>query len=270
MEYTIENGNLALTVSAHGAEPRLLTGLGSAPWGWLWEGKADVWGRWAPVCFPWCGKLEDGWFEDQGRRYYGGQHGFLRDVEHTLVEQGRESLLFRFDWQADRERWPWNFTFETRHALLGRSLVTTCTVYNRDSRPMPIQLGFHPGLRCPFDPDKTPQDYQIRFEQPESPDGTCLFALEPEVFDNDSICFPNLNSAWVQVEEKETGRYLRVDTRDFPYVLLWSKPGIPNFVCIEPWTGYPGPGHDLSARPGATLLAPGGHFSRTQRITVGP
>ncbi|HIY21439.1 MAG TPA: aldose 1-epimerase family protein, partial [Candidatus Flavonifractor merdigallinarum] len=72
-----------------------------------------------------------------------------------------------------------------------------------------------------------------------------------------------------QVEEKGTGRYLRVDTKGFPFVLLWSKPGIPDFVCIEPWMGYPGPGHDLMGRPGAMELAPGASFSRTQRITVG-
>lgn len=269
MEYTIQNGQLTLVASTHGAEARELHGLGSAPWGWLWEGKASVWGRWAPICFPWCGKLDEGWFEDEGKRYYGGQHGFIRDVEHTLVEQGEDHLVFRFDWTADGERWPWSFTFETCHKLEGNSLVTTCTVTNRDSRPMPIQLGFHPGLRCPFDPAKTPQDYQIRFEKPESLDGTEIFALDEHVFDNDSICFPDLKSEWVQVEEKGTGRYLRVDTKGFPFVLLWSKPGIPDFVCIEPWTGYPGPGHDLMGRPGAMLLAGGDSFRRTQRITVG-
>lgn len=70
------------------------------------------------------------------------------------------------------------------------------------------------------------------------------------------------------MEEQGTGRYIRVETKDWPYVLLWSTPGIPGFLCIEPWTGFTGPGHDPAERPGARLLAPGETFRRTQRISV--
>ena len=54
----------------------------------------------------------------------------------------------------------------------------------------------------------------------------------------------------------------------YPYVLLWSQPGLPGFLCIEPWSGYIGPGRDLIDRPGTLLLVPGQTFSRTQRLTV--
>ena len=71
------------------------------------------------------------------------------------------------------------------------------------------------------------------------------------------------------MEEKGTGKYLRVETKGFPFVLLWSALGVPDFVCIEPWTGYLGPGHDLLGRPGTLPLEPGETFSRTHRLTVG-
>ena len=67
----------------------------------------------------------------------------------------------------------------------------------------------------------------------------------------------------------DTGKYLRVTTQGFPYTLIWSKVGVPGFVCIEPWSGFVGPGHDLAQRPGAFLLPPGEKFSRTHRLTVG-
>lgn len=269
MLYTIQNEFLTVTAATKGGELHTVHTPGGADFGCLWDGKPEVWNRRAPVLFPWCSKVEDGYFEDGGRRYQTGQHGFIRDLEHDLVEADGEKIHFRVNWEKDDVRWPWSFTFDTVHTLEGKDVVTTCTATNRDSRPMPVQLGFHPGLRCPFEPGKTPQDYFVRFEQPESLDGTEIFPLYKEVFDNDSICFPDLKSKWIQVEEKDTGRYLRVATEGFPFVLLWSKPGITDFVCIEPWTGYLGEGHDMAARPGAILLQPGESITRVQRITVG-
>lgn len=270
MLYSIENEMLTLTANTAGAELHDLRQKARPDAPLLWDGKPEVWPRRAPVCFPWCGALEGGFFEHGGKRYGRTEkHGFIRDVEHTLEEQGPDFVTFRFDWPGDGEWYPWPFTFTTRHQLRGNEVLTTCTAVNRGSEPMPVQLGFHPGLRCPFTPGKTREDYIVRFERPESLDGTDVFPLAEHTFDNDSICFPGLRSAWVQVEEKDTGKFLRVETRDWPYVLLWSKPGVPGYVCIEPWTGFDGAGHDLLRRPGAAALQPGESISRTQRITVG-
>ena len=51
-------------------------------------------------------------------------------------------------------------------------------------------------------------------------------------------------------------------------MLLWSQPGIPGFVCIEPWQGYPGPQEALDQRPGAVVLAPGERRQWQQAITL--
>ena len=268
MEYMIENEVLRLTASDVGGELRDLRRSGDPDQPLLWDGKPDIWPRRAPVCFPWCGKVEEGWFEDGGIRYEAPQHGFVRDMEHTLIQRTADSLTFRLEWPGDGNRWPWRFSFETRHALVGNTVETTCTAVNLDGRSMPVQLGFHTGLRCPFTAGRLLRDYVVRFDQPEAPGGGDRFLLDPHTFDDDSICLPGLRSAWLQVEEAG-GNYLRVETEGYPYVLLWSTPGEPGFLCIEPWTGYTGPGHDLSARPGAALLRPGETFARTQRLTVG-
>ena len=269
MLYTIENEALHLTVSAVGAELWALGRKGRPEVDCLWDGKAEIWPRRAPVCFPWCGKVEEGWYEFEGRRYRADLHGFVRDLEHTLVERGEDFLAFRCDWPGDEVGWPWAFSFETRHELLGNQVLTTCTAVNCGEKPMPAQLGFHTALRCPFTAGMTRADYLVRFQRPEAPDGSDVFPLEEHTFDNDSICFESLRSAWIQVEEKGSGQYLRIDTGEWPYVLLWSKPGVPGFVCIEPWTGYKGGGHDLMGRPGTLSLRPGETLSRTQYLTVG-
>lgn len=268
MLYTIENEVLAVTASTLGGELWDIRAKGEPQVPCLWDGAAGIWPRRAPVCFPWCGAVEDGWFEAEGRRFPAGSHGFVRDLEHTLTERSAGRLGFRLDWPGDGSRWPWAFSFETVHALEGARLITTCAAVNQSETAMPVQMGFHPGFRCPLDPARPLTDYVVRFQLPEAPDGTDLLPLGPELFARDSLCFQGLRSAWVRLEERHTGRYLQVEPMGAPYLLLWSRPGIPGFLCIEPWTGYPGPGHSLSRRPGAALLDPGGRCCQSMAVTV--
>ena len=56
------------------------------------------------------------------------------------------------------------------------------------------------------------------------------------------------------------------DISDFPYTLIWSKPGMPKFVCIEPWHSLPSPENgptDWLQKPAAAILAPGESWSTT-------
>lgn len=263
MEYTIGRGGVTLTANSRGAELWSLKGTQEV----IWSGEAWNWR--APVCCPWCGAVEDGWFEHGGRRYAAQRHGFVRELEHTLVRQGEDVLEFRLDWPGDGERWPWAFSFTTCHEITDRGAVTTCTLTNLSKEPMPAQLGFHPAFCCDVPPEKGVGKWFVRFEQREAPDRTDIFPLEKHTFDNDSICFEGLKSQWVQLEERDTGRFVRVATAGRPYVLLWSQPGVPGFVCIEPWTGYPGPGHNMACRPGVRLLAPGESLTGKQELTLG-
>ncbi|MEG2455176.1 MAG: hypothetical protein RSC08_02885 [Oscillospiraceae bacterium] len=267
MVYTLKNEKLTVSISSLGGEIVALDGGAGYDKGCIWDA-SPAWPRHAPVCFPWCGRLENGYFMEDGRRYEGGVHGFLRDLEHTLVEQGEDFIRLRGVWQGDERVFPWSFSCDTEHRLEGESVVTTLTATNTGKVPMPAQIGFHSALRCPFTADKKPTDYRFRFEKPEAPDGTDALPITEGMFDSDSICFENLASNWVQVEEKEKGRYLRVSTERVPYVLLWTKPELPGFVCIEPWLGYPGPGESLWTRPGSVTLAPGEALRHTQRLTV--
>ena len=74
-------------------------------------------------------------------------------------------------------------------------------------------------------------------------------------------------SDWFALERPD-GRSVTLDTRGFDYVLLWGVPGNTPFVCIEPWTGYPGPG-GMFDRPGVISLEPGEKMERTLTINLG-
>ncbi|WP_411676085.1 hypothetical protein [Caproicibacter sp.] len=266
MLYTIQNEKLTLSVNSLGAELWSLRSPSDSKSNYLWDGAPEIWPRRSPICFPWCGKIEGGWFEDRGRRYQADQHGFVRDLEYELVDQSERSLTFRLSWREDEKRWPWGFSFETRYLLEENAVTVTCKAVNLSERPMPVQLGFHTGFRCPFSPGERTEDYAVRFQQPELPGGGSLFRLAEHTFENGNALFHPLKSEWVQLEDLKTGRFIRIETKDSPYLLLWSKPGIPGFLCIEPWTGCSGPGHDPAKRPGALLLPSREALQRTQRI----
>lgn len=248
MEYTVKNSDLALTASDQGG---LLWAV-TKPDGQqlLWGGDSAIWGSRAPVCFPWCGNIQDGWYEQDGvRRAATTRHGFVRDVAHQFVGETEKTLTFRLDHAGD-ETWPWPFAFRTTHELEGRQVRTLCAAVNRGDRPMPVQMGYHPAFRVPFVPESALTDYVFRFESGK------VIPLEPHLFDNDSFPVDD-TGAWCRLEHTATGRYIQVSTAGFYTTLLWSKPGVPGFVCIEPWDGFVGPSHDLAQRPGAVLLQPG-------------
>ncbi len=248
MEYTIQNAALALTAAEQGG---LLMGIRKADGQELiWGGDPAVWGFRAPVCFPWCGVIQDNWFKADGVRHeVTTRHGFVRDFPHKLVGRDENTLTFRFDWDGG-EPWPWAFTFETVHKLEGSKAYTICTAENKGSKPMPTQMGYHPAFRVPFVPGSALSDYALRFESGE------VIDLEPHMFDADSFTRDNAG-AWCQLEHKPTGKHIRVATAGYFTTVLWSKPGIPGFLCIEPWDGHVNAEHDMSKRPGAFWLQPG-------------
>ena len=93
MRYSIENDTLRLTVDTHGAEA---VSVIHKPTGaeLLWSGDPSVWGRHAPILFPYTGKLTGGKMIAKGVEYAGGQHGFARDVEHAMTRHTADTLEF--------------------------------------------------------------------------------------------------------------------------------------------------------------------------------
>ena len=257
MEYTIHKDHVTVTVSNHGAE---LQRLSWNHYELLWSGKKEIWPRRAPVCFPWCGKMvnDEGIFN--GRKCRGPLHGFIRDLEHTLVAQGEDFLRFRITW-AGNENWPWPFFFETDHQVIENGVMTTCAVTNTGVEPMAMQLGFHPGFACPFLPGTDIEEYQVHFEN------GLIVPLKSQLFDNDSIRYNDVGM-WARLEHQKSRKYIQIGTKGFFCVLLWSQSGIPGFLCIEPWQGYPGPQEELNQRPGTVILMPEERREWQQIITV--
>jgi aldose 1-epimerase len=288
--YTVENEELRLTVSTLGAEAVSLIHKKSGA-ELLWCGDAAVWGRHAPILFPYTGKLTDGKMMAKGMEYEGGQHGFARDAVHTLTKQEPTRLVLELRADAQTlQRWPYAFLLRSTFELNGCTVRHTLTVENPCEEQLRFGIGYHPAFALPFDEKHTTKDYEIRFDTLESP--LCVSAqpngllsgksyylarnvhsipLSDSLFDNDSHCMVNLKSHTLALVEKDTGRSVTCDITGYPYVLIWSKATKPlHFLCIEPWHSLPGEEHGPLAweqRPCTASLAPGESWSTTLATT---
>ena len=292
MQATIHNEFLTLTVDTHGAEAVSLKNAAGQEM--LWQADPAVWKRHAPILFPWTGKLTGGAFTHKGKTYPGGQHGFARDVEHTLLcaEGDTIRLELRSDEKSKAERFPFDFVLTSTFQLEGRTVHHTLTVTNPADAAEELQfgIGYHPAFCIPFDDQHTTTDYEFRFDQPESPmildaypngllTGKCGYRwkneqsipLTDDLFENDSFCMAGLRSRTLGIYEKDTGKGIVCNVEGYPYTLIWSAPAKPvRFVCIEPWHSLPGAQTDTqewSQRAAAACLAPGQTWETTLSTT---
>ena len=285
MEYTIENEYLKLTVTTWGAQVKSVVrkcdGVEH-----IWNADKSVWGYHAPILFPHTGKVVDGKISAKGSVYESGQHGFARTMEHELVTVTEDSIVMELRSTPETlARFPYEFNLISTFTLEGDTLHHTLTVENWDEEELPFGIGYHPAFTVPFDDKHVATDYELRFSEMESP--LCINCLplglvhgdnyylgsniksipiDENLFANDSHCMVNLRSQTLGIYEKGTGRGVVCNIESFPYTLIWSKPGMPKFVCIEPWQSLPSPENgttEWTEKPAAAILNPGESWSTT-------
>ena len=285
MEYIIENEYLKVTVTTWGAQVksgiRKCDGVEH-----MWQADKSVWGYHAPILFPHTGKVVDGIIEAKGGAYESGQHGFARVMEHELTAISEDTIVMELHSCPETlARFPYECALISTFTLEGDTLHHTLTVENWDEEAMPFGIGYHPAFNVPFDDKHVATDYEFRFSEMESP--ICLNCLptglvqdnhyylgnnitsipiDEKLFANDSHCMVNLRSQTLGVYEVGTGRGVVCNIAEFPYTLIWSKPGMPKFVCIEPWQSLPSPqngSRNWNEKPAAAILNPGESWSTT-------
>ena len=284
-EFTIENEYLKVTVTTWGAQVRSVIrkcdGVEH-----MWQADKSVWGYHAPILFPHTGKLVGGKLIAKGREFESSQHGFGRVMEHDFVDQTADTIVLELcACDETRARFPYEFRLVSTFTLEKDTLHHTLTVENLDEEKLPFGIGYHPAFTVPFDDKHVATDYELRFDEMESP--ICLNCLptglvqkdhyylgnnitalpiDEKLFENDSHCMINLKSRTLGVYEKGTGRGVVCNIEEFPNTLIWSKPGMPKFICIEPWHSLPSPeggSSNWEEKPAAAILMPGEAWSCT-------
>ena len=305
MEITLSNDGFQACISSNGAQllsfKNLSTGVEH-----IWNGNPQVWKFRAPILFPIVSRLKDGYYLWKEQEYPLTNHGFARDLEHTLVESSATRVLWRLtDCEYTRKLFPWPFVLETEYRLEGSTLVFCTTVTNSGQEELNFSIGSHTGLVYPWS-GSTKDDFALRFEQDEVPDFVQVssdgFPVgswqakengQKKRFVPQTIPYPhircgqiklqdgffasghiltNFTSRWVALENTATGEGVKVNTAGYPYLVLWQSPSADHpFVCIEPWYGLPdwdGTSHQWEEKPGLVSLQPGKSFTTNQSLTV--
>ena len=284
-EFVIENEYLKVTVTTWGAQVksviRKCDGVEH-----IWQADKSVWGYHAPILFPHAGKVVDGKIKAKGKIYEASQHGFARGMEHEFVDQTEDTIVLELCSNAETlARFPYEFRLVSTFTIEGHTLHHTLTVENLDEDALPFGIGYHPAFTVPFDDKHVATDYELRFSELESPlcvnnlptglmhgdlyylgSNLQVIPIDEQLFANDSHCMTNLKSATLGIYEKDTGRAVVCNIEEFPYTLIWSKPGMPKFVCIEPWHSLPSPENGSikwEEKPAAAILNPNEAWSCT-------
>ena len=284
-DFVIENEYLKVTVTTWGAQVKSVLRKSDGV-EHIWQADPSLWGYHAPILFPHCGKVVDGKIEAKGQTFASGQHGFARGMEHSFVDQTSHSIVLELCASEETlAKFPYDFRLISTFTLERDTLHHTLTVENLDEEKLPFGIGYHPAYTVPFDDKHEATDYELRFSEMESP--ICInnlptglmhgdlyhlptnimsLPVDEKLFDMDSHCMVNLKSATLGLYEKGTCRGVVCNIQEFPYTLLWSKPGMPKFICIEPWHSLPSPENGSikwEEKAAAAVLQPGEAWSCT-------
>lgn len=285
MDFQIENQLLQAKITSYGAQ---ITSVIRRSDGveHIWRGDEKIWSFQSPVLFPYAGRVKDGRIHIRGKVVENApMHGLVRTMEHQLVEQGSDYVTLAVE--ADEktmEVFPYRFRLLSKFRLEGECLHHTLTVENLDDETFSFGIGYHPGFAIPFDGAHRIEDYELRFSHLESP--LCLdtptgllngkfytlgsnirsIPITDGMFDVGSHCMVGLRSKTLGLYEKDSNRAVVCNIEAFPYCLIWSTEGTPQFVCIEPWHSLPSSeedGYAWEEKAAADTVAPGGQWSTT-------
>ncbi len=285
MDYILENTYLKVTVTTQGAQVKSVVRKSDGV-EHIWQADPSVWGWYGPILFPHCGKVTDGIIQAKGGQYPSGQHGFARNMDHRFLSRTEDSVTLVLESSPETlEKWPYTFRLLSTFTLEADRLHHTLTVENPGEDVLRFGIGYHPAYAIPFDGAHKATDYVLRFDTPQSPvcigclpmglvHGNCYslgsnireIPIDETLFSNDSHCMASLTAKTLGIYEKDSGRGVVCEIAGFPYTLIWSKPGMPRFVCIEPWHSLPsweGSSQNWEEKPAAAILQPGERFQTT-------
>lgn len=291
---TIAKGGVSAQVSSMGAE---LVSFAVDGREYLWQADPAFWGKHAPILFPIVGSLRN----DEAQSAQGlcrmPRHGLARINEHRLVEVAEDgsAVTYEFEDSAETlEAYPYHFRLNMTYAIAGEAtLEQTFTVTNTGDADMPFSVGGHPAFNVPAPgaEGESFEDYVIEFERPwtcEAPtiaegglltfdtstcpvDDASALPITHELFANDAIMLTDVPGGALSLRGTKSGRGVRVEFADFPYIGVWSALGDAPFVALEPWTGHATLTSEddvLEHKRGITILAPGETRSYTFSMTA--
>jgi galactose mutarotase-like enzyme len=213
-----------------------------------------------PVLFPIAGPLPGDTYPANRELYTLPQHGFARRMKWE-VRQAEDSLLVLglASTLETRRQFPWQFDARLTFSLVGSRLTLAFDVENRDPKPLPLHLGFHPYFavadgakaQARVETDATRAwDNRLKHDVPFN--GLDLTGDEVDLHLRDH------SGPGTTLERGPGRRPVRLSwSPEYRLLVVWTLKG-KDFVCVEPWTAAAGA---LATGEGLLHIAPGERMS---------
>lgn len=282
--FSIENRHLKINIHPKGAELQSIYHK-DHKLEYLWNGDPAFWGKHSPLLFPIVGTLKQDTYIYKDKEYSLPRHGFARDMEFEVEEQGPDAITFLLrSSDATRANYPFDFELRVTYQLAKNGLATTYSVKNTSEGDMYFSIGGHPAFKVPLVAGTAYTDYFLELENKETSPrwpvtkegliekppkpllrSSRLLPLTKELFLEDALVFKNLSSTTIALKSEKTERGLLFDFADFPFLGIWAAKNA-DFVCIEPWCGIADgveSNQQLTEKEGINKLTSGDIFERT-------
>ncbi len=257
MRYVLENSILRVEIDSFGAEIKSIRSKANNQ-EYMWNGDKKYWGRTSPVLFPFVGSLKNKEYRWQGRTYPMGQHGFARDMEHSMTEKTDDSIWFELaSSEKTLAKYPFPFVLRIGYQLEENKVAVIWKVENTGDAPMHFSIGAHPAFVCPVHGEADKTGYRLFFDGLDEvhhhgndrTEGLSMAedlviplqnhraVITPEFFDRCTYIIEGNQTKEVGLEDPD-GRRIVTMYFDTPLFALWSpeEKNAP-FLCIEPWYG---------------------------------
>lgn len=290
MIYSLENEEIKISVSNHGAELHSLTSQKENT-EYLWNGNPEYWKYHAPTLFPIIGKTKNLKYRIDGQEYELPAHGLARISEFDLIEKTDNYIAFELKYSEESlKAYPYKFSLIIAYEIKDNCLKVMYEVKNIDNKDIYFSIGGHPAFMCPIEKGESLEDCYLEFNKVESASvrgvnkdvyllrKTKEFLkneniLQPskELFKNGLLMFSNLKSNTVAIKSRKNKKSLSVEFDGFPYLCIWTlETGAP-FLCIEPWFGHPEYEDftgEFKDREGTVSLKAGEKFNCAYKIII--
>jgi galactose mutarotase-like enzyme len=257
MIYSLENEQIRITVSDHGAELHSIISKKEKT-EYLWNGNPEYWKYHAPTLFPIVGKTKNLKYRIEGKLYEMPAHGLARISDFNLLSQAKDSITLELkDSEASIKIYPYKFSLQIGYEIKDNSVKVTYKVANLDNKKILFSIGAHPAFMCPIDKNLSLEDYYLEFNLKETSSymgvnkdayicrerKKCLqdsniIPLSKALFKNGVIIFEDLKSDKVTIRSRKSNKTLSVEFNGFPYIGFWAPETGAPFVCLEPWFGH--------------------------------
>lgn len=267
MMLSLHNDMFSVEINSFGAELSSMKDENGTEY--IWYGDPAYWSGRSPVLFPAVGVFRDGQTIIDGKAYRLPKHGFARRSAFELLNQTKDTAVFRLsDNASTREVYPFSFNLTITYTLEADCLAVKYEVENHNEREMPYSLGLHTAFLLPTAPAAAwqaehPQEgcgYVVEFEKAETFDSPLMdmetgivdlddrvhipledgrrLTFDHRLFDHDALSLTELHSKKVALRHLPTDTGVEITFDGFDMFGLWTPNAVKApFLCLEPWAG---------------------------------